>query len=182
MCPWWFASCPFKQIQILIIMETDCIAKRKRCQRWRAFTSKSCMFCSNLVYVTVSEDGNIKSSVVAPKFSLATAFCGNRQLPGNQTVTISTFFSCLLQTRRGRSARSAERAGRLSPGEILMGLQGPCRSNYVEQPLSLTGPRAPEGEHRSSRQAKPLAYFWQNARHARTQTTASAPSLPPATH
>lgn len=31
----------------------------------------------------------------------------------------------------------------LSVGEILMGLQGPSRSNYVEQPASLTGPRLP---------------------------------------
>lgn len=87
-----FVSCPFKQIQILIMMEMYYIAERERCQSWCAFTSKSCVLCSNLIYVTVSEDGNIKSSVVV---SVAAAFCGNRELPGNQTVTISTF-RCLL--------------------------------------------------------------------------------------
>lgn len=63
----------------------------------------SCVFCSNLIYVTVSEDGDIKSSVVAPKcllmtkkatkFSVAAASCGNRELPENQTIST---FSCLL--------------------------------------------------------------------------------------
>lgn len=34
-------------------------------------------------------------------------------------------------------------SSRLSLGRILMGLQGPSRSNYVEQLLSFTGPRLP---------------------------------------
>lgn len=76
----------------------------------------------------------------------------------NQPLLINTL-SCLLQTLHSSSSapashpafstqlspRSPARNRHLSPGEILMGLQGPCRSNYVEQLLSLTGPRLPGG-------------------------------------
>ena len=39
--------------------------------------------------------------------------------------------------------RNHRRASHFSPGKILMSLQGPSRSNYVEQLLSVTGPRLP---------------------------------------
>lgn len=103
----------------------------------------------------------------------------------NQPLLINTL-SCLLQTLHSSSSapashlafsaqlspRSPARNRHLSPGEILMGLQGPCRSNYVEQLLSLTGPRLPGGERESTRRAK-LAYFWQNTQHAWVQITPS---------
>lgn len=41
------------------------------------------------------------------------------------------------------SPRSHWQASHYSPSKILMGLQGPSRSNYVEQLLSLTGPWLP---------------------------------------
>lgn len=60
---------------------------------------------------------------------------------------LATFNSYLLFSRKIFSSsipRNHCQARHFSPGEILMSLQGPSRSNYVEQLLSLTGPQLPE--------------------------------------
>lgn len=60
---------------------------------------------------------------------------------------LATFNSYLLFSRKifpSSIPRNHCQARHFSPGGILMSLQGPSRSNYVEQLLSLTGPRLPE--------------------------------------
>lgn len=89
----------------------------------------------------------------------------------SHAVFISYFyFISSFSHKKSSLPRNHQRASHFSPGKILMSLQGPSRSNYVEQLLSVTGPQLP-GENTNLPGKAKLAYFWQNTRHMRIQIT-----------
>lgn len=120
-----FASCPFRQIQILILMEIYYIAEGERCQSWCvcfaliSFTSQ----CQK--EATLNHQSSLQSvswRKKATKSSVAAAFCENFLVTKPSPSAPLVVYSKLLTSRRRRSAPLHERASRpFKPGRDING-------------------------------------------------------------
>lgn len=112
--------------------------------RFRSFV-KNLMHCSSLFlsqrWLFNSFTNHLWSSAVNPGTLQPVMTNTSTCLPQKPPFPLLLLLHIFLSPRS--SSRNHRRASHFSLGEILMSLQGPSRSNYVEQLLSLTGPRLP---------------------------------------